>query len=50
MIPIWPQYFDYAHSLLYVINLSQADTLAAAVTELQQAVLHPHMQVNVEHT
>ena len=50
MIPIWPQYYDCAHSLLYVINLSQADTLATAVTELQQAVLHPQMQVSFDHT
>ena len=48
MIPIWQQYFDCAHSLLYILNVTEPETLATAVTELQQALTHPEMQVSAE--
>lgn len=47
MIPIWQQYFDSAHSLLYVINAREAATLSHSLRELQQALAHPQMQVNL---
>ena len=46
MIPIWQQYFDCAHSLLYILNVTEPETLATAVTELQQALTHREMQVS----
>lgn len=46
MIPIWQQYFEGAHSLLYVVNIKEAETAANSVAELQQALAHPQMQVS----
>ncbi len=45
MLPVWPQYFESARSLIYVIDISTADVLAAAVTELHTLLQHPSIQV-----
>lgn len=45
MIPIWPQYFGDAHSLLYVIDPTDVGSLATAAQELQQALAHAEMKV-----
>lgn len=45
MLPVWPQYFDAAHALLYVVNVNAAGLLAAAITELHTLLSHQGLQV-----
>ena len=45
MMSIWPQYFEDARSLLYVIDPTDVGTLATAAEELQQALIHAEMKV-----
>ena len=48
MLPVWSQYYEAAHSLLYVINLNATALLAAAVTELYLLLQQPSIQVSCE--
>ena len=47
MLPVWPQYFDSADSVVYVLNVGMAELLAEAVIELLNVLEHPKLQVSM---
>ena len=49
MLPVWPQYFDSAHALIYVMDVTRTEMLAEAVVELHNILQHSNMQVTLMH-
>ena len=45
MCPLWPQYYEDCKVMVFVVDASDAASIAPATLELYELMLHPKLQV-----